>query len=192
MEETYPQVREFAKQEGARVRWVDECGFRSDHQTGTTYGRKGQTPVVPSSGYRFSCNMVSAIDNAGHLAFKMFEGGFTGEVCIDFMKRLTKCGAQKVFLIMDNLSVHKSDKVRQWVEKNSSCIRLFFLPKYSPDLNPVEYVNNDVKSNAVGRRRARDKKELKSNVSAYLCSTQKRPSVIKSFFLERHVRYAAV
>jgi transposase len=136
LEETYPQVREFAKQEGARVMWGDECGLGSDQQTGTTYGRKGQTPVVPSTDSRFSCHMVLAIDNAGHLAFKMFEGGFTGEVCIDFMKRLTKHGAQKVFLIVDNLSVYKSDKVRQWVEKNSSCIRLFFLPKYSPDLNP--------------------------------------------------------
>jgi transposase len=97
-----------------------------------------------------------------------------------------------VFLIVDNLSTHKSDKVIQWVEKNSSCIRLFFLPKYSPDLNPDEYLNNDVKSNAVGRRRARDKKELQSNESAYLRSTQKHPSVIKSFFFERHVRYAAM
>ena len=191
MEEKYPAIRERAKLEGARIMWGDECGFRSDHQTGTTYGRKGKTPVVPSPGARFSCNMVSAIDNTGHLAFKMFEGGFTAEVFIDFMGRLFRQGGRKTFLIVDNLRVHRSAKVTEWVGKNARHIQLFFLPKYSPDLNPDEYLNNDVKSNAVGRRRAKDKQELKANVSAYMRSTQRQPEIVKSFFRERHVQYAA-
>ena len=187
MEEGYPGIRAQAKREKARVMWGDECGFRSDHQAGTSYGRKGQTPVIPSSGARFGCNMVSAIDNAGHLAFKMFEGKFNGTVFIDFMRRLIRQTGHKVFLIVDNLKAHKGEAVMRWVKKHSSSIRLFFLPKYSPDLNPDEYLNNDVKSNAVGRRRARDKEDLKANVSAYLRSRQKQPSIVKSFFQEPHV-----
>jgi transposase len=192
MEEEYPAIRKRAKREKARVMWGDECGFRSDHQTGTSYGRKGQTPVIPSPGSRFGCNMVSAIDNAGRLAFKMFEGKFNGTVFIDFMRRLIRQAGHKVFLIVDNLKVHKSEAVMKWVKKHSSSIRLFFLPKYSPDLNPDEYLNNDVKSNAVGRRRAKDKDDLKANVSSYLRSTQRQPNVVKNFFQERHVQYAAM
>ena len=136
--------------------------------------------------------MVSAIDNSGHLAFKMFEGKFNGTMFIDFMRRLIRQTGHKVFLIVDNLKAHKSEAVMKWVKKHASSIRLFFLPKYSPDLNPDEYLNNDVKSNAVGRRRARDEADLKANVSAYLRSTQKRPDVVKRFFKEPHVKYAAM
>jgi len=192
MEKEYPAIREEAKREKARIMWADECGFRSDHQAGTSYGRKGQTPVIPGPGSRFSCNMISAIDNTGHLAFKMFEGKFTSKVFIDFMRRLARQARQKVFLIVDNLSVHKSEEVSKWVAKHSKDIRLFFLPKYSPDLNPDEFLNNDVKTDAVGRRRARDKAELKSNISSYLRSTQRQPEIVKRLFQERHVQYAAV
>lgn len=192
MEEEYPAIRKQAKREKARIMWGDECGFRSDHQTGTSYGRKGQTPVIPSPGSRFRCNMVSAIDNTGHLAFKMFEGKFTGTVFIDFLRRLIRQAGHKVFLVVDNLKAHKGDAVMNWVKKHASSIRLFFLPKYSPDLNPDEYLNNDVKSNAVGRRRAKDKDDLKAHVSAYLRSTQKQPDVVKGFFQEPHVKYAAM
>ena len=138
MEEEYPAIRARAKKGKARVMWGDECGFRSDHQTGTSYGRKGQPPVIPSPGTRFGSNMVSAIDNAGHLAFKMFEGKFNGTVFIDFMRRLIRQTGRKVFRIVDNLKAHKGEAVMRWVKKHSASIRLFFLPKYSPDLNPDE------------------------------------------------------
>ncbi|MDR1520393.1 MAG: transposase [Planctomycetota bacterium] len=141
---------------------------------------------------RFGCNMVSAIDNAGHLAFKMFEGKFNGTVFIDFMRRPIRQAGHKVFLIVDNLKAHKSEAVMKWLEKRSSSIRLFFLPKDGPDLNPDEYLNNDAKSNAVGRRRAKDKDDLKANVSAYPRSTQRQPNVGKNFFQERPVQYAAM
>jgi transposase len=136
--------------------------------------------------------MVSAIDNRGHMAFKMFEGSFTSTVFIDFMRRLVKQAKRKVFLIVDNLRVHSSSNVLRWVKQHARGIRLFYLPKYSPDLNPDEYLNNDVKSNAAGRRRARDKSGFKANISAYLRSTQKQPEIVKRLFQERHVRYAAV
>jgi transposase len=192
MDEEYPAIREQAKSEKATIFWGDECGFRSDHQVGTSYSKQGQTPVIPASGNRFTCNMVSAIDNSGRLYFKMFDGKFDAAVFIDFMGRLIRQSRCKVFLIVDNLRVHRSKEVEKWLAGRSRQIRIFFLPKYSPDLNPDEYLNNDVKSNAVGRRRAATKTELKANVSAYLRSTQRQPQIVKSFFQERHVKYAAV
>ena len=192
MDEEYPAIREQAKDEKATIFWGDECGFRSDHQVGTSYPKQGQTPVIPASGNRFSCNMISAIDNSGHLYFKMFDGKFDAAVFIDFLGRLIRQSRRKVFLIVDNLRVHKSKEVEKWLAGRSGQIRLFFLPKYSPDLNPDEYLNNDVKSNAVGRRRASTKSELKANVSTYLRSTQRLPEIVKRFFQEQHVKYAAV
>lgn len=192
MEETYPAIRKQAQEENAGILWGDECGFRSDHQAGTTYGKRGKTPVVPGPGTRFGCNMISAIDNRGHLAFMMYEGSLTGARFISFMRRLVKQAGRKVFLVVDNLRVHKCDKVVKWVAKHEKAIRLFYLPSYSPDLNPDEYLNNDVKSNAVGRRRPRNKTEMKANIGSYLRSTQKQPEVVKRLFQERHVRYAAV
>lgn len=192
MEEEYPAMRRQANREKATILWGDECGFRSDHQTGTSYSKRGKTPVIPSTGDRFRCNMVSAIDNSGHLYFKMFDGSFTVPVFLDFLQRLVNQSKRKVFLVVDNLSVHKSQAVREWVQEHCTRIRLFFLPKYSPDLNPDEYLNNDVKSNAVGRRRARSKEEMKAHISSYLRSTQKQPRIIKNFFQAKSVRYAAV
>ena len=192
MDEEYPSIREQAKLDKATILWGDECGFRSDHQVGTSYSKRGRTPIIPTSGSRFSCNMVSAIDNSGHLYFKMFDGKFDAKVFIDFMRRLIRQSRRKVFLIVDNLRVHRSKEVEGWLAEQAGQIRLFFLPKYSPDLNPDEYLNNDVKSNAVGRRRASNKEELKANVGAYLRSTQRQPEIVKRFFEERHVKYAAV
>jgi transposase len=192
MEKEYPAIRQQAKAEKAVIFWGDECGFRSDHQVGTSYSRKGQTPVIPSSGNRFSCNMISAISNTGRLYFKMFDGKFDASVFIDFMGRLIRQTKRKVFLIVDNLQVHKSKPVEKWLSGRGKNIRLFYLPKYSPDLNPDEYLNNDVKSNAVGRRRAASKDDLMANVSGYLRSTQRQPDLVKRFFQERHVQYAAV
>lgn len=192
MDEEYPAIRIQANREKATIFWGDECGFRSDHQTGTSYSKRGKTPVIPSTGDRFRCNMVSAIDNSGHLYFKMFDGSFTVKVFIDFLQRLVNQCRRKVYLVVDNLSVHKSARVSAWVKENSTRIRLFFLPKYSPDLNPDEYLNNDVKSNAVGRRRAKSKEEMKANISSYLRSTQRRPETVRNFFQAQHVQYAAV
>ena len=111
MEEEYPAIRRQANREKATILWGDECGFRSDHQTGTSYSRRGKTPVIPSTGERFRCNMVSAIDNSGHLYFKMFDGSFTIPVFLDFLQRLVNQSKRKVFLVVDNLSVHKSQAV---------------------------------------------------------------------------------
>src|SRR5574337_2183794 len=99
--EEYPALRRAAKAAGAEVHWGDEMGLRSDHQTGTSYGRRGQTPVIPGTGQRFRCNVISAITNRGKLAFMVFDETFTGVVFLGFLKRLIRHAGRKVFLIVD-------------------------------------------------------------------------------------------
>jgi len=166
-------------------------GMRSDHQTGTTYGRQGLTPVIPATGQRFGCNLISTVTNRGHMSFMVFRQRFTTKVFLRFLRRLVRQRRSKVFLIVDRHPVHVARAVARWVADHANRIALFFLPGYSPELNPDEYLNNDVKANAVGRRRARDAPELERNVRSYLRSTQRRPDIVRGYFEHRDVQYAA-
>lgn len=186
----YPKVRQEAKAEGAQIHWGDEMGLRSDHQAGTTYGRKGHTPVIPGTGQRWRCNMISTVTNQGTLRFMVFKRRFRGEVFIEFLRRLVRSAGRKVYLIVDAHPVHKSAEVERWVRKHRRQIRMISLPTYSPDLNPDEFLNNDVKANAVGRRRPASRQEMIAGVRTYLRSTQKHPEIVKSFFHPPSVRYA--
>ena len=194
LQEEYPAILAQAKAEEGLIHWGDEMGLRSDHQTGTSYGIKGQTPVIPGTGKRFGCNMISAITNRGELSFMVFKERFTAAVFIVFLTRLLRlaknAGRGKVFLIVDGHPVHRSARVRRWVEAHAGDLRLFFLPGYSPELNPDELLNQDVKSNAVGRRRPADQPEMVANVRGYLRGTQRRPLIVRSYFQEKHVCYA--
>lgn len=191
LREEYPAIQARAKRQNAEIHWGDEMGLRSDHQTGTSYSPKGQTPVIPGTGKRFSCNMISTVTNRGTLAFMVFTQRFTAPVMLTFLKRLTRHAGRKVYLIVDGHPVHRSVKVREWVAANAAKIELFLLPSYSPDLNPDEFLNNDVKANALGRRRPVDRCELISGVRGYLRSTQRQPEIVKRYFHAESVRYAA-
>jgi transposase len=192
LEQKYPAIRRQAKREGAEIYWGDEMGMRSDHAAGRSYGRRGQTPVIPGTGQRFGCNMISAITNRGRLNFMVFKKRFRVDVFMDFLKRLDRQTKRKTFLIVDRHPVHRSKKAKVWLKKKSHRIRLFFLPSYSPELNPDEMLNQDIKSNAVGRQRARNQDELVSNVRGYLHSRQRKPHIVKKYFEESHVQYAAM
>lgn len=190
LEDEYPAIKEQAKSEKADIFWGDEMGLRSDHSTGRTYSRCGQTPIIQGTGKRFGCNMISAITNRGRLNFMVFKNRFQSDVFLEFLRRLVRQSKRKVFLIVDRHPVHRSRKVRKWLEKKVSHIRLFLLPSYSPELNPDEMLNQDVKSNSVGRKRAENQKKLISNVRSYLRSRQRKPYIVKKYFQEKHVRYA--
>lgn len=191
LEETYPKIAGRAKKEKAEIHWGDEAGFHSDHQTGTSYSLKGQTPIIQSTGKRFKTNMISTITNRGTLRFMMFDESFTTDVFINFLGRLIWKSKAKIFLILDNHKVHHAYKVQDWVKSHKDKIELFFLPPYCPALNPDELLNQDVKSNAVGRKRAKTLPELKRNLRLSLFGTQKSPHIIKSYFLKAEVKYAA-
>jgi transposase len=194
LEQEYPAIVARAKKENALIHWGDETGLRSDHQTGTSYGRRGQTPVIPGTGKRFRCNMISAVTNQGQLSFMIFREGFTAAVFIRFLARLLRqphLRDRKCFLIIDGHPVHKSATAKRWIEARQERIETFLLPGYSPELNPDELLNQDVKSNALGRQRPEDLKQMIHLARTYLRSTQRRPEIVRNYFQEEHVRYAA-
>ena len=192
LEEEYPAIRAQAKQDRAQIWWGDEMGVRSDHTTGTSYAPRGRTPVVLATGQRFGCNLISAITNQGSLGFRVFRGRFAADVFIDFLARLRRQAKRNIYVIVDSHPVHRSRRVREWVEAQEGRVRLVFLPGYSPNLNPDEMLNQDVKANAVGRQRPHTQDEMIGTVRSYLRSTQKRPQIVKNYFQEESVRYAAV
>lgn len=186
----YPVIRKKARREGAEIHWGDEMGLRSDHQTGRSYGLKGKTPVIPGTGQRFGCNMISTVTNRGTLRFMVFRGRMNAGMFVGFLRRLVRSVKGKVILIVDRHPSHLAGKVKRWLEGREKRIEIFYLPAYSPELNPDEYLNNDVKSNAVGRRRAGSQAELVANVHGYLSSTQKRPDIVRKYFHAKPVQYA--
>jgi transposase len=191
LREEYPAIRGAAKREKAEIHWGDQMGLRSDHQTGTTYGRRGQTPVIPATGQRFGCNLMSTLTNRGTLTFMVFKRRFTAAVCIQFLRRLIRQRKRKVYLILDRHPVHQSVAVKRWIEQHASRLRLYLLPGYSPELNPDEYLNHDVKANAVGRTRPATQTEMIDLVRGYLRIKQARPVLVQSCFAHPDVQYAA-
>ena len=192
LNETYPAVRAQALREKAEIYWGDETGMRSDHAAGRSYGRRGQTPVIHSSGRRFGCNMISAITNRGRLHFMVFDEEFRTPVFLKFLERLVRQIRRKIFLIVDGHPVHRSRVAKAWLAKNEHRLRVFFLPGYSPELNPDELLNQDVKTNAVGRKPPTDAFDLMTNVRGFMLSKQRTPDAVRSYFRGRHVSYAAL
>jgi transposase len=187
----YPAIRQQAKSEKAQIFWGDEMGLRSDHAVGRSYGLRGHTPVIVATGKRFGCNMISAITNQGRLNFMVFKGRFNATVFLEFLNRLIRQSKRKVFLIVDRHSVHRSKKAKKWLEEQSDRIRLFFLPSYSPELNPDELLNQDVKSNTIRKNRPSQQNELVKNLRSYLRKRQLQPHIVENYFQGKHVRYAA-
>lgn len=191
LSEEYPAIAREAKKQGAVIYWGDEMGLRSDHVAGTSYAPKGQTPLVRATGQRFGCNMISAITNRGRLAFMVFHGKFDARLFIDFMQRLIKQAARKIYLIVDGHPVHRSKHAKRFVEDNCEKIRLIRLPGYCPELNPDELLNQDVKTNALGKSRPTNRSEMMAGVRRHLHRRQRQPQIIRNLFQEKHVQYAA-
>lgn len=191
LRDEYPAIARQAKREGATIYWGDEMGLRSDHVSGTSYAPAGHTPIVRATGQRFGCNMISAITNRGHLAFHVFQGKFSGTLFVGFMQRLLKQSERKVYLIVDGHPVHRSRVATAYVAAHTEQLRLIRLPGYCPELNPDELLNQDVKTNALGKTRPTNRAELIANVRSHLHRRQKQPAIIRNLFKEKHVRYAA-
>jgi transposase len=192
LEVDYPQLVKRAYRERAEILWVDESGLRSDHTAGRTWAPVGKTPVTKGTGKRFKANMIAAIGNTGTLRFRVFDERFTGPLFLDFCKRLVgDAKGRKIMLILDGHPAHRARIVRDWVAANPTLIELHFLPGYSPELNPAECLNQDVKTNALGKRRPVNVTQLKTDVRSFLRSCQRRPAKVARYFHERHVRYAA-
>ncbi len=191
LNEIYPKIAAKAKREKGQILWGDEMGLRSDHTTGRSWSPKGRTPVIEGTGQRFGANVISAISNQGRLYFSVFTGRMNAARFIDFLKRLIRQLKRKVFIIVDGHPSHRAKKVRSFVEDMGDRIALYYLPPYSPELNPDELLNQDVKSNALGRRRPESQDEMIADTRSHLRRRQRQPEVVARFFNEEHVSYAA-
>lgn len=186
--EEYPRIRARARKEKALIFFADESSVRSDYHKGTTWAPKGHTPVVRTTGARFSLNMISAVSPRGELRFMVHEGTATAETFCTFLKRLVQGVEQKIFLIVDGHRIHRARKVQQLLKKLDGKITLFFLPPYSPQLNPDELVWSQVKRR-VGKQPVNSKDELKSRVQSALRSLQRLPEKVKGFFRAPECHY---
>ena len=191
LKEEYPKIRAEAKREKAEIFFEDESGVRSDFHSGTTLAPKGKTPVVRVTGQRFSLNMMSAVSPRGELRFMVVRGGVGAGVFIEFLKRLVHGQRRPIYLIVDGHPSHRYKKVKAYVESLKGKLRLFFLPPYSPELNPDELVWNDVKNNGVGRTLVHGPADLMRAVVGRLRYLQKTPQKVRSFFQHPETRYAA-
>jgi len=174
LEKEYPKIKRKAKKEKAEIYFGDQAGMRSDHHAGKSFSKKGQTPIIKKTGKRFGVNMISAISARGGKRFMLYNGKFNSDRYILFLKQLIKNSTHKIYLIMDNYSVHKTNKVKAWIERHKDKLQVYYLPTYSPELNPNELLNQDVKSNVVGKLRAANVDELKENVKSHLKKYQSK------------------
>jgi len=191
LEEEYPAIQAQAKQEDAEIYWGDETGLRNDCQHERGYAPKGCTPVIRLNAKRESINMISAVTNQGKVRFRFFEGGMNADVLIEFMRRLVKDAKRKVILILDNLRVHHAKVVKAWLEAHAQQLEVFYLPAYSPELNPDEYLNCDLKAGVHSGMPARSKSQLRRKATRHMRLLQRRSSRVRKYFEHENIRYAA-
>lgn len=189
-EEGYPAIVQEAQREGREIFFEDESGFRSTGAAGTTWGRKGQTPIVRRTGKRYGINSVSAISRRGKLRFMLFEGTCTAGVFVTFLRRLLANATHPVTLIVDGHPTHKTQAVRRFVTSTNGMLKLYFLPPYSPELNPDEQVWNNTK-HSLKRRSMGGRQQFVAEIRKHLLSLQRQADKVSRFFLHPDVAYAA-
>ena len=193
LDEQYPAIKARAKSEDADIHWGDETGVKNNCNHGRSYAPKGKTPVKSSMSKRFSINMISTVTNQGKVQFMIYSDTMNADKLIEFMKQLIKASDKKVFLILDNLRVHHSKIVKAWLERPEikSQIEVFFLPSYSPERNPDEYLNCDLKQGISNKQSPKDKETLTKNVKDHMEMLQRNPTRVEKYFIHDDIKYAA-
>ena len=187
----YPRIAKEAKKEKAALFWGDETGIQNDANHTRGYAPEGTKPVLRIPSRKERINMLFAVNNEGKVRFMIFKESMNSSRLIDFMKRLIKDAERKVYLILDNLKVHHSNAVAEWLEKKKDRIKVFYLPSYSPELNPDEYLNNDLKHRVHSGTQAVNAKDLKHKTESFMRTLVKRPHHVKKYFHHPAVAYAA-
>lgn len=191
MEVDYPKIVKSAKEEQAEIHWGDETGLCNDSYHGRSYAPRGKTPAIRIHPRCKRVNLISTITNQGKVRFMVYNEKMNSNVFIKFMKRLIKDSEKKIYLILDNLKVHHSYIARDWLEEHKDEIEVFFLPSYSPELNPDEYLNCDLKAGVHSGTPARTKDQLKQKAISHLRKLQKLPGRVKKYFKHPKIAYAA-
>jgi len=191
LDKEYPKIKRKAKEENAQIHWGDETGVRNTNQHGRSYAPKGRTPVKKNMSKRFSINMISTVTNQGKVKFMIYSGTMNADRLIEFMEQLLKECDRKIYLILDNLRVHHSKLVKKWEEKNSEKVALYYLPSYSPEKNPDEYLNCDLKYGMSERPAPKNQDQLKQNVENHMNMLQQNSERVKKYFRHKDIKYAA-
>jgi transposase len=191
LETTYPAIEQGALQEDAEIAWGDESGLRSDAQVGRGYAPIGHTPEIQPSTQRVKVNYIASLSNQGKVRFMLYTRNLTAQVLLTFLERLIAKRTRKLMWIVDRHPVHRSDTVQQWLHQHQAKIELHFLPPYSPQLNPAEYLNCDVKQGVHSKPPTRTLSQLKARVSSHLHKLQKLPARVMKYFKHPFIAYAA-
>ena len=187
----YPAIKRRALKEGAEIHWGDETSLSTSDPRGRSFAPRGKTPVRTLLSQRKTVSFLSSVTNTGTLRFMVLKKAIDAPTLIRFLRGLIRDAGRKIFLILDNLNVHKAKQVRAWVAAHADEIALFYLPPYAPDLNPDEYLNGDLKLSVAKRAPARHRDALLQTATSHLRSLQRRPERVKRFFLHPRVQYAA-
>lgn len=190
LKETYPTLRKRAKRLGATIFFLDEAGFQSDPPLGRTYGLKGHTPVVVTSGQRQRINVISAVTARGEFWAATYTGKLNAEAFVAFLQNFMKGRRGKACLVVDGHPAHKANIVKQYVQCLKGRLELHFLPPYAPDLNPDEFVWSHMKTNGVSKRPLRKNESMRERVEKDIANIQGNPELVRSFFSAASVAYA--
>lgn len=187
----YPKLRRRARKLDATIFFLDEAGFSSEPNLGRSYGLKGQTPVVKTTGQRQKVSAISAVSAKGGFWCNVYTGMLNAARFVEFLKTFRKGGRGRVFLVVDGHPSHRAKVVQEYVQATRGMLELHFLPAYAPDLNPDEFVWQHAKTNGVAKKPLKQNESLKERVSATLAAIKSMPNLIKSFFSAPSVAYAA-
>jgi len=188
-EEKYPALRKRAKERGADIFFLDEVGLRSDSPLGRSYGLKGETPVVKTSGQRQKINAISAVNSKGAFWYQVYSGTLTAVLFIVLLKELMKGRKKPVVLVLDGLPVHKAGSVAQYVKSTRGRLELHFLPPYAPDVNPDEFAWSHLKQNGTSKKPLRKNEALRQRVEQDLADIKRDRNPVRSFFTAPSVSY---
>jgi transposase len=188
----YPKIKALARREKADIYFGDAAHMRSDHHAGRTWGKKGETPVVLSTGARYRVSLISAVTSRGYMRFMIKKkGGVNADVFIAFLRRLMIGSKNRIFLIVDRGPAHIAKKTKAFIASLGGQLRLFYLPPYSPDTNPDELVWKHLKADTVGRTSITSLDDFNEKVRSSMLALQRSPAKIRAFFQKPSLRYAA-
>ena len=191
LNQKFPQIQRFARKVGADIGFEDEAAVDLRERSGKTWSERGIRPDVYVTGQRGRINILSVVTPNGKLNYHVTEKNITSQEYIQFLNQIIECRQQPIFLIVDRASFHRSKRVRWFVWRHRRQIRIFYLPAYSPELNPDEHVWEEIKDKQLGRQPIKNKSDLKNRLHSALKSLQDRVERVISFFHLPETRYAA-